>query len=145
MCPLCSNMLENMWHLFMDCSYASDCWRGCNLWSKIDTLCYDVESHIDLFLQLLRLLDTKEMDRIFMVVWAIWRARNDRVWNDNYTTPAQVIHSAVTFLGEWKEVRVKPARVANNGGSRKWHAPKERFYEDQRRCQLLFRLTAIGH
>lgn len=113
-CPLCLQMPKSFWHLFVDCAFAKSCWEESQLWQKIDSLCYEVDGHSDLFLNLPRQLENCEMERAAIVVWAIWRARNEVVWNDRRSSPCQAMFSATIFLAEWGVVEA--ARWAVNLG-----------------------------
>lgn len=100
LCPLCAQMPETLWYLFVDCSFAGNCWAEGTLWQKIDALCYQVEGRAELFPNLSWHLEPSEMEREMMTTWAIWRARNDVVWNEKWDTPSRSLFSAMNYLAD---------------------------------------------
>lgn len=82
--------------------------------AKINALCYEKESHVGVFLRILWEFDGVEMERVMIVAWAIWRHRNQVVWERKASSVAQVVFHATSYFAEWKEARVHPQQVRNS-------------------------------
>ncbi|KAJ9136096.1 hypothetical protein P3X46_033208 [Hevea brasiliensis] len=46
-----------------------------------------------------------EVNLVCMILWAIWRHRNDVLWNDVHKDPSQVVSSASAFLLQWQQAQ----------------------------------------
>ena len=46
-------------------------------------------------------LSAAQTEEFFMVLWAIWLARNDVLWNGKMVEPARVIHNAMQLLNDY--------------------------------------------
>ncbi|XP_075521064.1 uncharacterized protein LOC142554262 [Primulina tabacum] len=68
------------------------------------------------------------MDKIAMVLWGIWRARNEKLWNRISNTAHQVVDSAMQLLSDWKGVRgIEGSNEANRQQSNQsytWKKPQ---------------------
>ncbi|XP_030479250.1 uncharacterized protein LOC115696490 [Cannabis sativa] len=52
----------------------------------------------------------KNIEKLAMILWSVWGARNDLLWNDKVTFVEKVVSSAITYLELWKFAQ------NNNGG-----------------------------
>lgn len=57
---------------------------------------------MELFLWTLHELSVDEAERLMVVVWEIWRHRNEVVWEGKASTPAQVVFALTGFMVKWK-------------------------------------------
>lgn len=76
-CPVCGNGSETTYHALVGCQFARQCWRTTNV---------DVPSNEELefpawFEKELRTRNGDKGAEIIMLCWAVWRVRNDVVWN----------------------------------------------------------------
>lgn len=103
-CPVCggSNLGETTWHLIVDCSFVVRYCKESGLWAKLDAMCYEVDNHTDFFMRALCNFASKEAMRMIGVAWAIWRHRNQVVWEGKHSTPVQVVFAATSFMEEWQ-------------------------------------------
>ncbi|XP_074342100.1 uncharacterized protein LOC141679517 [Apium graveolens] len=73
--------------------------------------------------------DNKQRAEVVVVCWAIWRARNDLVWNQKFSTPNRVVAAAKQFLTQWKlsqsrsNVALNQPQVEGDGAS-SWVRPQ---------------------
>ncbi|XP_073308286.1 uncharacterized protein [Primulina huaijiensis] len=63
------------------------------------------EGFVQWLFQILSKAPESAVDKIAMVLWGIWRARNEKLWNRISNTAHQVVDSAMMFLSDWKGVR----------------------------------------
>lgn len=76
MCLMCGDDVEHLLHLFLDCSFAQECWG-------LMGLSFDVLSIEDFQEWLLDKLTTGSKDskvQLVTVLWTVWNARNLKVW-----------------------------------------------------------------
>lgn len=74
-CPVCTNDVEHVLHVFLDCYFAKECWRILGL--DFDTS--QVETCSEWLLQRLVEKDNEHLVSIAMKLWGIWSARNMKV------------------------------------------------------------------
>ncbi|XP_038715125.1 uncharacterized protein LOC120008837 [Tripterygium wilfordii] len=103
-CPVCNGAAESVTHVFIQCPMAAGCWR-----SSIIGLGGDTASNLvdwisgvfhNSFLDLVHL--------VCMVLWGLWRNRNEIVWNNKRQTVSQVLNLASSFLFQWQSAQVLP-------------------------------------
>ncbi|KAF4350766.1 hypothetical protein F8388_026476, partial [Cannabis sativa] len=97
-CPCCSREEESIFHVLVTCNFAQSCW---NL-SSVPTAVIGGTAFGDWIEQLLVKCQPVVFEEALMVAWAIWKARNELLWNKNVTRAAEVITTAITVLNQWK-------------------------------------------
>lgn len=100
-CPLCNSNLENTWHLMVTCNISKQCWQQINVWGLIEQSMERVKSFPELFWYLLEQLECKKRSLVAMVMWGLWKARNDKVWEEKNTLAADIIHKSRSVLFDW--------------------------------------------
>lgn len=124
-CPFCRVDKETTAHCFIHCIFARSCW---------DVVCPEV--NVDNLLTFngwfTYVFDNlkERMDKISLVCWGIWRARNDVVWNNKLARKETVVTNAITYLTQWKEVQklektVTPTPVLSTGSTERWSKPDD--------------------
>ncbi|KAM6566917.1 hypothetical protein CsatA_026045 [Cannabis sativa] len=103
LCPFCNLENESFNHVLVTCSYSTACWKQLN--SRLNT-----EVH-DNFLSWLQSAfsnsSTAECQLITMLVWAIWKSRNELVWDTKHRAVGDVVVLAKTVLDQWKSAQEK--------------------------------------
>lgn len=66
---------------------------------------------------------------IVTLCWAIWRARNEMVWNKKASTVNRVVAMAREYLTQWKTAQVRSTTVllqpmADGDGAMTWVKPQ---------------------
>lgn len=126
-CPMCEGDGEHLLHIFFDCSYAKECWQKAEL-------CYDmheVESAPDWLLEKLSTTSTIEKEKITMVLWGIWFAINQKMWEGKNITPTILMEIGSKQMSEWQEAMKKKVLslsappVAPDDRSWIWHPADE--------------------
>lgn len=72
-----------MLHIFLDCSFAKECWKLLGM--EFDTI--TVESCSEWLLDKLEMEKKDKMIQVVMVLWGFWSAKNMRVWENKSVTP----------------------------------------------------------
>ncbi|KAM6544988.1 hypothetical protein CsatB_025724 [Cannabis sativa] len=128
-CPCCSREEESIFHVLVTCNFAQSCW---NL-SSVPTGAISGTAFGEWIEQLLVKCQPVVFEEALMVAWAIWKARNELLWNRNVTRAAEVITTATTVLNQWKTAAANrfsplPAVVNNTSNhDNNWTAPDAGF------------------
>ncbi|XP_073017727.1 uncharacterized protein [Primulina eburnea] len=80
-------------------------WEKLSLWNLVLSCANEAEGFVQWFFQIISNTPEPVIDKITMVLWRIWRARNDMLWNRNSQSATQVIEPALKFLSDWRGVR----------------------------------------
>uniref|UniRef100_A0A803NXZ1 Reverse transcriptase domain-containing protein n=1 Tax=Cannabis sativa TaxID=3483 RepID=A0A803NXZ1_CANSA len=56
------------------------------------------------------------VDKIAMILWDVWGARNDFLWNKKIASVERVVSSAITYLELWKFAQIKNGVVSTSSG-----------------------------
>lgn len=67
-CPMCSNDVEHLLHVFFDCTFSTQCWNHVGL-------CYDmhlIEYAPTWLLNKISETNTEEANKVCIVLWGIW-------------------------------------------------------------------------
>jgi len=78
-CPFCETNYENDWHVFIGREEVKTVWRTADLWDLIAEIVADAASFADCFFSLLCRLTADESKDMAIILWCIWRRRNDKV------------------------------------------------------------------
>lgn len=104
-CLQCGAHHENSWHVFFDCEFGISCWRRAQLWTIIEPILLQVESFAEVFFTILSSFDSNVRCSFVMIVWSIWKRRNDKLWSNTKTPLSQVIYVAKELLFDWLQAR----------------------------------------
>lgn len=125
-CPACKTGRESIPHCLVECSFAKSCWTRLDV--EIET---SVSGTFAEWLQdKIKIFECDKSNRIAMMCWAIWKARNDLVWNNKGTNVDSVVYLAITSLEQWTRAQdtstiPKAAFLTEEDGSAKWIRPME--------------------
>ncbi|XP_073017389.1 uncharacterized protein [Primulina eburnea] len=85
------------------------------------------ESFNELFFMLLSQMQGFTQSKFCMVLWNIWRQRNDKVWNDTFNDPSTTVRLALKFLCDWLRAKQLSQEIADahslESGCPDWHKP----------------------
>uniref|UniRef100_A0A803PUK7 Reverse transcriptase domain-containing protein n=1 Tax=Cannabis sativa TaxID=3483 RepID=A0A803PUK7_CANSA len=109
-CSLCHSSPETSLHLFVNCSFAQNCLRKA-LGSARDSV---EHTFADWFYHGLSHWTASEIKTISMLCWALWRRRNDLIWNNTQPSVDKVISSAKLTLDQWKSAQFLSKTLSNS-------------------------------
>ncbi|XP_057419104.1 uncharacterized protein LOC130713349 [Lotus japonicus] len=66
-----------------------------------------------------------EMKTITQALWAIWKARNENLFNGRLQDPTAAIHKALALLMEWLEAQEKTHQSSGTSSNVVWKPPPE--------------------
>uniref|UniRef100_A0A803QFY2 RNase H type-1 domain-containing protein n=1 Tax=Cannabis sativa TaxID=3483 RepID=A0A803QFY2_CANSA len=99
-CPVCNEEYETIFHVLVTCPIALSCWNR----SRVDVgnvADGDMDFYNWFLLAVNRGRDA-ELEELAMVAWAIWKARNEVVWQQKSSTAASIVASARSNLDQYK-------------------------------------------
>lgn len=91
-CGLCAGMYEDSWHLFVDCAYARGCWHQAGILDVVDRAKAGAGSVLEWLFHVIRTAAEPVVCKVIMILWSIWKERNERVWNNVSRPPEIVVH-----------------------------------------------------
>lgn len=98
LCPVCSMDIETVEHAIFLCPFAVKCWSVLNNAIKCET-----GLNVSQWLENTLVSSNKEhRAEVVTLCWAIWRARNEKVWNKKTSTVNRVMAEANQYLIQWK-------------------------------------------
>lgn len=91
-------------------------WKASDLWHDIGHVINNAEDYKScFFFEILSLLQENTRNCFVLMIWGLWKRRNDKVW-DNVTKPIQVsIQCALDLLFGWQEARKE--KMLNSGAA----------------------------
>ncbi|XP_062076333.1 uncharacterized protein LOC133781375 [Humulus lupulus] len=124
MCHVCNNHVETTTHALLTCDFASSCWSSFEASFSMATL----SSFGNWFEYMQQTFDVEQVCRATMVCWAVWKARNETVWEKKTSSVEEVITSASVTLNHWRKAQDKTTLLSlsleNNGArSEFWIKP----------------------
>lgn len=105
-CILCNESLENCWHVLLTCDKASPSWHKTTLWNYIEPYLLSAQSFGELFFQVCKVLNEDQKPMFLMVLWSIWKARNEKLWNSVEDDVDAVLHRAAVVYQDWQKSKV---------------------------------------
>lgn len=84
---MCEIDIEDLLHIFFDCGFAVECWQRMELVYNMENVEFAPSWLLD------RITNEKAevVERIATVLWGIWFARNQKVWEGKNITPAMAM------------------------------------------------------
>ncbi|XP_062118364.1 uncharacterized protein LOC133831980 [Humulus lupulus] len=125
-CPSCNMVVESIYHNLVSYSFSQDVWGILILDVKVgDFEVFDV--WLDAILQR---FDHNRVGKITTVCWALWRARNNLVWNKKGVTVTALVTLALLCLENWTNAQdinfdVSIESLLPGDGSDHWVKPHE--------------------
>ncbi|XP_060965585.1 uncharacterized protein LOC133034507 [Cannabis sativa] len=102
-CSLCNGELETIYHIMVWCPFTKACMdRGLGFSfsdGKDEFSCW-FECFCNTHLG-------DSVDKIAVILWDVWGARNDFLWNKKIASVERVVSAAITYLELWKFAQIK--------------------------------------
>ena len=101
LCPWCGLEAETDWHAFIGCTRAKESWSSAGL----SELLLPRQHHFNTLQELVFNICSRESadaaGRVAVLLWQIWSAINDVVWNDTRETSITIGELAVNGWQQW--------------------------------------------
>ncbi|XP_019181991.1 PREDICTED: uncharacterized protein LOC109177145 [Ipomoea nil] len=101
-CAMCGLIHEDIMHSLVLCDYAKAIWSQSNL--PIPQIVTNV--FYDWFGTLLDVLDSDAILFATAILYNIWRARNEAVWNAYLSMPKRVVATALAAVKTWQQLHI---------------------------------------
>ncbi|KAM6586650.1 hypothetical protein CsatA_009255 [Cannabis sativa] len=123
-CPMCNESEESIVHCLVDCPVAQRCWNRVGIGTGVAT----VAGFSSWFEACFQQSNEDSRDMLAATCWALWGARNDKVWNQQNTDTMEVVSSAKSYLEQWKVAQVSGFETTLSGltkddGAEQWRLP----------------------
>ncbi|KAK6144379.1 hypothetical protein DH2020_021199 [Rehmannia glutinosa] len=99
--PRKRGMVETTWHLFVNCPFSVSVWRVAGMGDLVEEWAEGNESVMDFVANCLLCMDEWKKAKCLMVLWSLWRERNNEFWNNVHASAKETLHAAVNYLTEW--------------------------------------------
>ena len=141
-CVLCGQGHEHYLHLFYDCPYSSSCWTAAN----VDKSTLTTDEFPVWLLQLIDGLDPVVMCSIAMILWCVWRQRNQKLWENSSLSAVKAMDMGYVFLQDWRRARVgaSSSAIQRTHGPLTWSRPLGGCWKCNLDADMFRDLLAIG-
>ncbi|XP_062089022.1 uncharacterized protein LOC133795584 [Humulus lupulus] len=125
LCPFCNSCRESTSHVLFSCSFSQVCWNLLGVQIDPD----DPGVFADHFA---KLLDSTQADNILlipMLCWALWKSRNELIWNQKGAEAFEIVTLARITLEQWKNAQDRSFDLSLgfahlSDGAVKWQPPR---------------------
>ncbi|KAK6124966.1 hypothetical protein DH2020_041240 [Rehmannia glutinosa] len=126
--------LETGWHVFMVCRFGLNCWKEAGLSNIVDEWIEKADSMKDVINFCSSYPDCWTAAKFCLILWSLWRERNNEVWNKSHASPAGTIKSALCVLSDWcaaNNVEMPSAASVDSNilNGVKWNKPTFPFFK----------------
>ncbi|KAM6598511.1 hypothetical protein CsatA_018120 [Cannabis sativa] len=125
LCSMCNREDETIFHIMVGCAFTKSCLdmglggtvgggEAAVFGSWFDNVCKG--QSVD------------RIERLALLLWGVWGARNDLVWTNKVLSIERVVNAAITYLDSWKKAQlesrvVSPISGLNTSGCEQWAKP----------------------
>ncbi|XVE56995.1 hypothetical protein DITRI_Ditri04bG0055900 [Diplodiscus trichospermus] len=76
--------------------------KGIECWNEMNVLPVNINADrfVDWFEAMVQVWDEEYIERVCMVLWAVWKQRNNKLWKNQDLSLMQVVKSAMEFYNE---------------------------------------------
>lgn len=101
-CPICHNEAEDDFHALVSCPYARAVWSITSLGSSLASS----RTLIEWWNNIAILQAPKDIEITSIIMWSLWKNRNNVVWNDKSSSVSQIYLSALDLDSQWHEAHI---------------------------------------
>ncbi|KAJ1416901.1 Ribonuclease H-like superfamily [Sesbania bispinosa] len=104
-CAFCESALENEWHVFFGCMNSIACWQKAGMWQLLEQPVSVSEGFQETAFFLLSSLQYNMKHKFAMVLWSLWKQRNEKVWEGVQRATSEVVTRAQEAFTDWNCVK----------------------------------------
>lgn len=126
-CPHCQLSPETIVHALLTCTFAKECWHQTQ--THVGSDMQDHESFLYWMVTVFDTWTTEKRQEAAMMLWSIWRGRNDLVWKQKGLQVRDIVVSARMVLNQWKKAQDRTfdnfmGLITDKDGREQWELPK---------------------
>jgi hypothetical protein len=104
-CAGCVDAAEDIFHVLFSCPSSVLCWQQARLWNYVSASLNTNNTIIDNLFSVLNKLEKTQQEFFSVMVWSIWKQRNNKVW-ENITDNAQTVcERARHLITSWRNAQ----------------------------------------
>ncbi|XP_024178139.1 uncharacterized protein LOC112184080 [Rosa chinensis] len=123
-CLLCQSRIEDNYHLFCQCPLAKQILSAPPF--NLQHTLVPTMSFKEWMLERAQQLKLETLEKLMMVVWALWKNRNNGLWEGKVQTAHDLVLSCFTWLADFQKSRSKTP-TTNRSMRAKWKPPTSGF------------------
>jgi ribonuclease HI len=104
-CAICNDGVEDSIHVLFLCPHNMACWQQEGLWNHINAGLNTSNNIAYILLSILHNLNQEQQANFSVLLWSIWKRRNNKVWNNISETNTTVCERARHFITSWKQAQ----------------------------------------
>jgi ribonuclease HI len=105
-CPICELEEESDWHILFECDNSKRAWQGAGLDHVILPIIQNATSVKEAILKMCQSSGRKEAGRAAMLLWVLWKNRNNWVWNHEKEHGQHLGYKAMQLWHEWEAIQL---------------------------------------
>ena len=101
----------------------------------------------DWFFKMMGVANDQDKEKIVVVLWSIWRERNQRVWQQISKPPSIVMTCRLEAVDEWKQAHVGRSHTQHQQGRvtcNQWHPPQAPYLKCNSDAVVFANRCAMG-
>jgi hypothetical protein len=104
-CVGCVDAAEDIFYVLFSCPSSVLCWQQARLWNYVSASLNTNNTIIDNLFSVLNKLEKTQQEFFSVMVWSIWKQRNNKVW-ENITDNAQTVcERARHLITSWRNAQ----------------------------------------
>jgi hypothetical protein len=113
-CPLCDEVVEDDWHLIVNCPVSIEARRAASLDEIVSQHLSNSGTAAELIFNICRTADRALAGRFATLVWSLWQNRNNKVWQDDHESGRRLGVMAYQHWSGWIQVQHSRSYGAGN-------------------------------
>lgn len=97
-----------MEHLFLLCPWTTPLWSGLQIFPVPTNYNISSMNEDDLLIANTGGIKGENYSKTLFALWAIWKARNNKIFDENHPNPNEVLFSINSSFGEFQTSTLKP-------------------------------------
>ncbi|CAJ2632963.1 unnamed protein product [Trifolium pratense] len=104
-CVVCNDGDEDSTHVLFSCTRSIQCWQQAGLWAHISTGLGANNNIAENLFSILHRLNKDQQELFCVLVWSIWKRRNNKVWEDVTDSDQTVVERAKHLITSWRSAQ----------------------------------------
>ncbi|CAJ2636477.1 unnamed protein product [Trifolium pratense] len=104
-CVVCNNGDEDSTHVLFSCTRSIQCWQQAGLWAHIGTGLVANNNIAENLFSILHRLNKDQQELFCVLVWSIWKRRNNKVWENVTDSDQTVVERAKHLITSWRNAQ----------------------------------------